>query len=148
MEPLIIKTGDNKRYDIGTMTYHIRLRGDDTEGRFTLIDFVLYPGAIGPGEHYHKECMKTFFVLKGRLGFEVAGEKGELSAGEILHIPKGTVHDFANAYDGPCRFLLYASPAGLEYFFEDVAESGMRNFKELLDQYAMVLVGSGKENGK
>ena len=37
-------------------------------------------------------------------------------------MPPGTVHGFSNQTDAPARFLLIASPAGLENYFQELAE--------------------------
>ena len=74
MEPVLLKSKEGKEYDIGTMVYRIKLRGTDTGGLFTLLDFNVYPGAIGPGDHYNENCSKAFFILSGKLKVKVAGE--------------------------------------------------------------------------
>ncbi|MCB1068226.1 MAG: cupin domain-containing protein [Simkania sp.] len=140
MEPVLLKSKEGKEYDIGTMVYRIKLRGTDTGGLFSLLDFNVYPGAIGPGDHYNENCSKTIFILSGKLKIKVADEEKELAPGELVYIPKKAVHDFANPYDNPCRFLLYISPAGLENFFEEAADSNPDEFIDLLKQYQIVMV--------
>jgi len=140
MEPLLLKPKEGKEYDIGTMVYRIKLRGTETGGLFSLLDFNVYPGAIGPGDHYIETCSKTIFILSGKLKVKIGEEEKELSPGELAFIPKQTVHDFANPYDNPCRFLMQVSPAGLENFFEEAAEANPDEFIDLLKQYQVVMV--------
>lgn len=140
MEPLLLKPREGKEYDIGTMMYRVKLRGTDTGGLFSLLDFNVYPGGIGLGDHYHENCSETLFILSGKLKVKMEGEEKEITAGEVLYIPKKVVHDFSNIYDHPCRFLLHISPSGLENFFEEAADSNPDEFPDLLKQYQIVMV--------
>lgn len=140
MEPLLLKSKEGKEYDIGTMVYRVKLRGTDTGGLFALLDFNVYPGAIGPGDHYHENCAKTLFILSGKLKVKIDGDDKVVTPGEIAYIPKKTVHDFCNPFDSPCRFLLQVSPSGLENFFEEAAHSNPDEFIDLLKQYQIVMV--------
>jgi mannose-6-phosphate isomerase-like protein (cupin superfamily) len=142
MEPVLLKSKEGKEYNIGTMVYRIKLRGTDTEGRLALLDFTLYPGGIGPGNHYHENCSKAFFILSGKMKMVINGEEKELVPGELAYIPKKMVHDFSNPYDHPCRFLLYATPSGLENFFEEVVDASPDEFVDLLEQYQIVMESS------
>ncbi len=59
----------------------------------TLVRYVYAPGAIFP-VHAHPEEQVTV-VLRGRIGFDVAGERVELGPGEVAVIPGGVPHGAA-----------------------------------------------------
>ncbi len=61
--------------------------------RQTLVRYVYAPGAIFP-VHAHPEEQITV-VLRGRIGFDVAGERVELGPGEVAVIPGGVPHGAA-----------------------------------------------------
>jgi len=42
--------------------------------------------------HKHEDTDETFFVIEGRMGIEFEDETVELSAGEMIVIPKGKKH--------------------------------------------------------
>jgi len=140
MKPLLLNAKEGKEYDIGTMVYRIKLRAEETGGLFSLMDFTLYPGAIGPGPHYHEHQSKTFFILAGKMTFFLDEEKHVLTPGQTVFVPKKTVHDFSNPCDNPCRFLLQLSPGGLENFYEEAADSNPAQFAELLKEYSIMMV--------
>ena len=60
--------------------------------------------------HIHKEHDLTVVVLKGK-GYLMLGTKRvELAKGDVLFIPRGTVHYFVNTFDQPSVALAAFSP--------------------------------------
>ena len=45
--------------------------------------------------HYHNNKDETFYVLDGRVRFQLNKRVMELGAGESLHVPPAAVHSFA-----------------------------------------------------
>ena len=99
-------------------TYTILLRGDDTDGRYCLIDMYIPPGG-GPPRHRH-DFEESFTVLEGEIEATFRGQKRAVRAGEAVSIPANAPHSFTNAFDRPVRLLCICVPAGQEKFFEEV----------------------------
>jgi quercetin dioxygenase-like cupin family protein len=99
-------------------TYTILLDGNDTAGRFCLIDMHVPPGG-GPPPHRH-DFEETFTLLEGELEVRFRGSKRVVQAGETIHIPANAPHQFHNGFSGPVRMLCICSPAGQEEFFREV----------------------------
>jgi quercetin dioxygenase-like cupin family protein len=99
-------------------TYTILLRGEDTAGRFCLIDMYVPPGG-GPPPHRH-DFEETFTLLEGELEFTFRGKKMTAKAGETIHIPANAPHMFHNGSQSAVRMLCICAPAGQERFFEEV----------------------------
>ncbi len=99
-------------------TYTILLRGEDTAGRYTLIDMHVPPGG-GPPPHRH-DFEEMFSVLEGEIEATFRGEKSTVRAGETVNVPANAPHSFTNASERPARLLCVCSPAGQERFFMDV----------------------------
>ena len=96
-------------------TYTILLTGEDTAGRYTLIDMLVPPGG-GPAPHRH-DFEEMFTVLEGEIEATFRGAKSTVRAGETVNIPANAPHSFTNASDHPARMLCMCSPAGQEEFF-------------------------------
>ena len=96
-------------------TYTILLKGEDTAGRYTLIDMHIPPGG-GPPPHRH-DFEEMFHVLEGEIEATFRGEKSVVRAGETVNIPANAPHSFTNASDRPARLLCMCSPSGQEEFF-------------------------------
>jgi quercetin dioxygenase-like cupin family protein len=99
-------------------TYTIVLTGDDTAGRFCLMDCHVPPGG-GPPPHRH-DFEETFILLDGEIEATCRGEKSIVRAGETINIPANAPHQFHNRSSAPARILAICSPAGLEEFFREV----------------------------
>jgi quercetin dioxygenase-like cupin family protein len=102
-------------------TYTVLLSGEQTAGRFALID-MLIPAGGGPPPHRHKfeEC---FRVLEGSVEVTLRDNPPvRLEAGETVNVPANAPHSFRNGADVPARLLCTAAPAGLEAFFAEFGD--------------------------
>lgn len=101
-------------------TYTILLSGDDTAGRYCLIDMHVPPGG-GPPPHRH-DFEEMFTVLDGEIALTFRGEASVARSGETVNVPANAPHQFRNASDRPARSLCMCSPAGQEQFFREIGQ--------------------------
>ena len=99
-------------------TYTITVTGEQTAGRFCVIDMHIPPGG-GPPPHRH-DFEETFILLEGQMDATFRGKKSTVHAGESLNIPANAPHQFHNASGEAVRMLCICSPAGQEKFFLEV----------------------------
>jgi mannose-6-phosphate isomerase-like protein (cupin superfamily) len=97
---------------------HIRVRSEDSDGRFGLIEQVVPAGYPGPALHVHPEFDETFYVVEGRIALRVADGAREAGPGTVAVIPRGTRHTFANPFSASARMLVLVTPGGFERYFE------------------------------
>jgi quercetin dioxygenase-like cupin family protein len=93
-------------------TYTILLSGDDTGGRYCLIDMHIPPGG-GPPPHRH-DFEESFSILEGEIEATFRGEKSAVRAGETINIPANAPHSFTNASKQTVRLLCLCVPPGQE----------------------------------
>jgi quercetin dioxygenase-like cupin family protein len=99
-------------------TYTILVTGEDTAGRYTLIDMHVPPGG-GPPPHRH-DFEEMFSILEGEIELTFRGETMVATAGVTVNIPANAAHVFRNASDRAARLLCLCSPSGQEDFFRAV----------------------------
>jgi len=99
-------------------TYTITVDGNDTSGRFCVIDMHIPPGG-GPVPHRH-DFEETFIVLNGEIEATFRGKKSIVHAGETINIPANAPHQFHNGAANSARLICICSPAGQEKFFREV----------------------------
>ena len=98
----------------------IKLRAEDTEGRFSLVEVTAPPGIEIPRHVHHGED-ETFYVLEGSVTFEVSGSVVEAEAGAVLFAPRDVPHAYTVGPEG-ARVLFLFSPGGFEGFIEASGE--------------------------
>jgi quercetin dioxygenase-like cupin family protein len=99
-------------------SYTILVSGDDSAGRYTLIDMYVPPGG-GPPPHRH-DFEEMFTILEGEIELTFRGVTAVARAGETVNVPANAPHVFRNAADQPARMLCLCSPSGQENFFLEV----------------------------
>jgi quercetin dioxygenase-like cupin family protein len=101
-------------------TYTILVTGEDTDGKYTLIDMHVPPGG-GPPPHRH-DFEEMFTVLDGEVRVTFRGQTIVARAGETINVPANAPHAFTNAGDTPSRLLCLCAPSGQEEFFTLVGQ--------------------------
>ena len=101
-------------------TYTVLVTGQDTAGKYTLIDMYVPPGG-GPPPHRH-DFEEMFTVLDGEVLVTFRGQTVVARAGETINVPANAPHSFTNATGTPSRLLCLCAPAGQEEFFTLVGQ--------------------------
>ena len=101
-------------------TYTILVTGEQTDGKYTMIDMHVPPGG-GPPPHRH-DFEEAFTVLSGEVKVTFRGESLIARAGETINVPANSPHAFTNEGTEPARVLCLCAPAGQEEFFTLVGQ--------------------------
>lgn len=101
-------------------TYTILLSGEQTGGRYCLVD-MLVPPTGGPPAHRH-DFEEMFYVIDGEIELTIRGKQFTARRGETVNIPANAPHSFRNRADGPARLLCMCTPPGQELYFLEVGD--------------------------
>jgi quercetin dioxygenase-like cupin family protein len=101
-------------------TYTILVSGEDTAGRYTLIDMYVPPGG-GPPPHRH-DFEEMFTILDGELEVTFRGTTNVAGAGVTVNVPANAPHQFRNSSSAAARLLCVCVPAGQDEFFALVGD--------------------------
>ncbi len=83
------------------------------------IDLVLAPDGHVPGAQVHPAQEERFEVVSGTMKFRLGGKKIIARAGDVVVVPAGSVHRFANAGEEPACVRVEVRPAlKMEHLFE------------------------------
>ncbi|MEU6668516.1 cupin domain-containing protein [Streptomyces sp. NPDC046727] len=97
------------------------LRGTDTGGLFSLMEFLTPPDG-GPPLHLHENEDETFVVTSGAYEFRLGDKRYEGGPGTVVFGPRGTSHAFRNIAGTTSTMLCFATPGGAELMFEELIE--------------------------
>ena len=116
----IARQDEDGKLHIGMVgdTYTVTVSGEDTNGKFCVIDMHVPPGG-GPGPHRH-DFEETFVLLEGEIEVTFRGNKTTARAGDTVNIPSNAPHQFHNASSRPARMICVCAPAGNEKFFAEI----------------------------
>jgi mannose-6-phosphate isomerase-like protein (cupin superfamily) len=105
---------------VGTLSIRFLLDAGASDGRATAFECDVPANAAMSAPHSHDGFEETNYGLAGVTTFTVDGEQRELRAGEVVFIPRGAVHAFANRSADDARFLAVVTPGvlGPDYFNE------------------------------
>lgn len=116
--PLHVPAGSRPASWIREHEFRFLASADDTGGTYSAMEIVSPPGS-GPNPHVHEEAEEAFYVLDGDLTFHVGNQSVEVSTGDFVHVPRGTIHHFTVGAR-PARYLAIYAPAGEERKFQEV----------------------------
>ena len=94
------------------------ITGEQTGGAFFMAEVSVPPGG-GPPPHIHRREDEMFYAQQGSLTVQVGGRTLHASPGDFVYLPRGVMHCFKNTGNVDAKFLMVATPAGLEKFFEE-----------------------------
>ena len=104
-------------------------------GEFIKVGIVTYEAGEAPPPHSHPNDEQWIYMLEGRLTHLLGDEIVTVGPGDLVHIPRNTVHGI-RLLESPCRFFTCKSPAGSGNLSEDYTE--VPNFTELEQRLAEV----------
>ena len=98
----------------------IKATGEQTGGRYTLVE-ILAPDGFASPLHVHHSEDEGFYILEGEMTFYVGDQTIKARPGSFLFGPKDVPHAF-RVDSGPARLLFIFSPAGMEGFIRESSE--------------------------
>jgi mannose-6-phosphate isomerase-like protein (cupin superfamily) len=122
VEPFISLPGEGEKIMANGIAIFLKAKAHQTNGLWSMIEYVLPPSLPGPPAHYHKKTQEMFYVLEGTLQFIMDGKTIDAPAGTLVVVPEGSVHTFQNSTGDKVRFQVWFSPGGMEQYFLDVQE--------------------------
>lgn len=94
--------------------YTILLAGEDTAGRYTLVEMQVPPGG-GPPPHRH-DFEEMLTVPEGEVAITSRGATTVVRVGDSVNVPANAPHAFRSVSDRPARLPCTCAPAGQERF--------------------------------
>ena len=113
-------TSTTERLRLGQLEIRFLLEGGATAGSLAMFEFDVPANARVPIAHSHDAYEETIYGVEGVLTWTIEGDAHDVAAGEVLVIPRGAVHGFANPGSVDAKALAVVTPGllGPEYFRE------------------------------
>ena len=91
-----------------------------TDGAWALLEHTLPANFAGAPLHWHKVTHQGFYVLAGKVTFQLGAQIFTADSGAFVSVPTGTFHTFSNEQDQPARLLEIIIPGGVENSFKEL----------------------------
>jgi mannose-6-phosphate isomerase-like protein (cupin superfamily) len=121
-EPVILRPGQGRSYDCGSMRAVFKADGIETASRYSVSEWWLEQNSRGPGAHSHEDNDELFLVLEGEPSILVAETWHQFSPSSFLMIPARTVHDFENRTTTRAGLFNVFIPGGFEENMTGIVE--------------------------
>jgi quercetin dioxygenase-like cupin family protein len=122
-EPAHVEIASLALYAFGEHRFRFILTGAQTGGSYSVMQTVS-PVNTGPGAHVHPDAEEHSHVLEGDVEFYLDGLGMTARPGDIVHIPRGAVHDFTVLSDSATMMATF-TPAGEEQGLLDGSVPGL-----------------------
>ena len=116
-----VSPSEGDRADFPGLGTRYMIRGEETGGRFALLEHTIPPRGLAAPTHTHAREDEYSYVLSGRMGAMIGDDVVEAGPGELVFKPRGIPHAFWNAGDEEVRLLELISPGAFGQYFEDLA---------------------------
>lgn len=120
----VVGPKDGKLGFLGSIGARFMLNGDESGGRFSLVEHPMSAKALAAPLHKHAREDEYSYIISGRVGALLGDEVLEAGPGDLVFKPRDQWHTFWNAGDEPAYILEILSPAGFENFFEKLSDAG------------------------
>ena len=97
-----------------------RVGTEESGGELLEVDMYVRPAGAVVGEHVHPVIEEAFTVVRGRVGFRIAGHESIAELNKRLVVPPGVAHDWWNAGEEEAHVIVEIRP-GLR--FEEMAKN-------------------------
>ena len=104
-------TGQTIHNPVSGETITFRATSADTGGERLEIDLTLTPDGHVPGTHVHPSQEERFEVVEGTMKFKLGFKTVVAQAGDVVVVPAGSPHRFANAGERDARARVTVTPA-------------------------------------
>lgn len=120
LNPRVVRPGEGLTHVLGLDHLEVVLSAQDTGGAVAAVRATSPPGG-GLPPHVHRREDEVLLILEGEI--EVWTQAGTVTArmGDVVFLPADVPHAHRNVSDRPARFVLIATPAGVEAFCAEFA---------------------------
>ena len=108
---------------VGQIEIRFRLEAAQTGGHFTMFEYLIPANARVPIAHSHEAFDETIYGLDGTTAVTLEGRKVLVERGDVVFIPRQSVHQLENLAAVDARGLSVITPGLLgPEFFREVAD--------------------------
>lgn len=95
------------------------------------VTWIEVPAGVEQKLHSHEEAEQVYVITRGAGSMAVAGDKQEVTAGDLVMVPPATDHLIANGGDSDlCCISVQSPPITVSEIFGDTVASGVSDYDD------------------
>lgn len=118
----LIRAGEGKTYPIGDHPIIVKVRADDTENKYEIIEYAVRPG-FNASFHVHQRAEEVFYLLEGELEFKLNEQTVRARAGDLVRVPIEVSHGFSNPTNVMAKVLEVRTGGGYGKMLEELSQA-------------------------
>ncbi len=118
---VVSRSGSGDSFWLAGDTYTVRLAGEQTGDRLSVVHFDIPPGG-GPVPHVHGRDFESFFITSGEVELYADGDIVTGHPDDVAVLPVDIPHCFKNRTLNQAEMIAVVAPAGFDRF---IAEAGV-----------------------
>jgi mannose-6-phosphate isomerase-like protein (cupin superfamily) len=123
MDAHISPVGAGETLPAGPATTSVRVPGDVSHGRLSVVEMRIESGWEGPPTHVHDVVDHLWYVLDGAVDLTLDGASAQYGRGSCVFVPTGVPHAFSTRGCGPVTLLQVDTPQALDGYFRDLRDA-------------------------
>lgn len=113
----VVLAGQGRAFPTGRSQAHVKIEPGQSPS-FAAFEATQEPGLTGPPPHVHRDYDEAWYIIEGRMEFELGDDTHLCPAGSVVIAPRGTAHTFHNPGPDPARMLAILTPQALQLIEE------------------------------
>jgi quercetin dioxygenase-like cupin family protein len=109
---LVVDTTGGEMMSVGAESYSVLVSSAETDGRYTLFQWITPAGSAAVPPHTHASYEETFLIVEGEVEFTLGEEQITGRAGTWVRVPAGVRHTYRNTTAESARMLVTFTPGG------------------------------------
>ena len=115
-EAVLSVRDDAPMLNLGSSKLLHRVRSDQTDNAFSVVEFISEPGE-GAGIHVHENEEELVYLLQGQIEVTLGDQTMTVPQGSCAVLPRNIPHGYKNTGDVQSRLLAVLLPGKLDQFF-------------------------------
>jgi mannose-6-phosphate isomerase-like protein (cupin superfamily) len=108
----VVLPGQGRVFPTGRSQASVKIEAA-AEGGFAIFEAAQIPGVPGPPLHVHRSYDEAWYVVEGRMEFQLDEDAFDCPAGSVIYAPRGTAHTFHNPGPEGARLLAVVTAEAL-----------------------------------
>lgn len=118
--PILSAPNSGDKYSVSGSVFYHRVKNNETDGVFSVIELITEPGK-GVALHVYEKEDELVYLLQGEIEVTLGDQVMKAVPGVMALLPRGIPHGFTNVGDTPSIVIDTILPGAFDNYFTEMA---------------------------